>query len=103
MRVVVMSPRFNACLGVVERQELMDVKALVTQAPVKRFDVPFVGLLAWSHETERHTAIECPRSCRFQCELHAVIHGDGFRQLARPDAVFKCPGELPRLRAGFNL
>lgn len=53
MLVVVVSPRFDDRLCVVERLELMHVQALVAQAGVEGFNVAVVRGFAGSREVER--------------------------------------------------
>ena len=95
IRIVVLPPRFDQCLGVVERQELMDVQTFVAQAAVERFDVAIVRGLARPREIELHAAVERPRLEGFGGELRPVIDGDGFREISCRNCRFKGPRRRP--------
>jgi len=97
--VVVLPPRFDEPLRVVERQELMHVETFVAQAAIEGLDVPVVGGLPRPREIELHAAVKCSGFDRLGCELRAVIDGEGFREIGLADVVFKRAHDvLPRER-----
>ena len=52
--VVVVAPDFDLPPGIVEREELMHVQALVTQAPVEGLDETVLDGLPWANEVKLH-------------------------------------------------
>jgi len=58
----------------------MLVQALVTKAPVKRFDVGVLIGLAEFNQEQLHTSLMSPGQHGPATELLAVARADGFRQ-----------------------
>ena len=73
MLIVIDPPCLDQLFGVIDRQELMHVQALVAQAPVERFDMRVVRGFSRPCEIELHAALERPCFQRFRHELRAVI------------------------------
>jgi hypothetical protein len=56
--IVIDPPRLDLGMRILDRQELMDVEALVAQAPVKRLDVRIIHGFAGPREIELHATLE---------------------------------------------
>src|SRR5262245_11447708 len=79
MLVVVEAPGFDLLPGILERDELMHVQALVAQAAVERLDVRVLHGVAGMDEGERHAAAIRPVLECAGRELGAMIHRDRAR------------------------
>lgn len=74
--IVIDTPGFDLCFGVLDRQELMDVQALIPQPPVKRFNERVFHGFTWANEIELYTTTISPVFEGARHELGAVVDGD---------------------------
>src|SRR5262249_42749354 len=100
---VVTAPDFDLPSGVVERDELMHVQALVAQASVERLDESVLYGFAGPDEVELDAALIRPVLERSGGELRAVIDGDRARDRAAAEDSIEGDGHGAARHGGGDL
>ncbi len=86
VRVVLPPPGFNLPAGVFEREEPVQVQALVTEAPVERFNVGIIGRFARPREVERDGVVVGHRSSALR-DVRAIFAFVSANQATYPVSV----------------